>query len=115
MNINRYRGQWEGRNRCVEFGGIVYAVATAKGEDIQNQTRNSLSYLDESLAKAGSSKSRILQAQIYLNDINQKAEMDLIWSEWIGPDWHNWPQRACVGVSLPSKILIEIVLTAAKA
>ena len=39
MQINRLQGNAKGRNRCVEYGGIVYAVATAEGADIQEQTR----------------------------------------------------------------------------
>ena len=62
MTINRYKGSAAGRNRCVEHGGIVYTVATAPGADIQEQTRNSLAHLDESLEMAGSNKTRILQA-----------------------------------------------------
>ena len=38
MQINRFQGNAKGRNRCVEYGGIVYAVATAEGADIQEQT-----------------------------------------------------------------------------
>lgn len=114
MNINRFQGDAKGRNRCVEHGGLIYAVATADGQDIQEQTRRSLKYLDESLEMAGSDKTRIVQGQIFLADISQKAEMDVVWNEWIGPDWKNWPQRACVGAPLAPGTLVEIVLTAAK-
>ena len=115
MQINRFKGKAKGRNRCVEHGGIIYAVATAEGKNIQEQTLRSLKYLDESLKMAGSDKTRILQGQIFLADMNQKADMDVVWNELIGADWHNWPQRACVGAPLTSGTLVEIVLTAAKA
>ncbi len=115
MTINRIKGQAVGRNRAVEYGGIVYAVATAPGEDIAAQTRATLAHLDESLAQAGSNRTRILQAQIFLNDMSQKSGMDAVWNDWIGPDWQNWPQRACVGAPLAPGTLVEIILTAAKA
>jgi enamine deaminase RidA (YjgF/YER057c/UK114 family) len=115
MQINRFQGNAKGRNRCVEHGGIIYAVATAEGKNIREQTHRSLEFLDESLKMAGSDKTRILQGQIFLTDMNQKEDMDVVWNEWIGPDWNNWPQRACVGAPLAPGTLVEIVLTAAKA
>ena len=115
MQINRFQGNAKGRNRCVEYGGIVYAVATAEGADIQEQTRRSLEFLDESLEMASSNKTLILQGQIFLADMSQKADMDAVWNEWIGPDWNNWPQRACVGTPLAPGTIAEIVLTAVKA
>ena len=39
--------------------------------------------------------------------------MDDVWNDWIGPDWQNWPQRACVGATLAGDALVEIVITAA--
>ena len=45
MQINRFKGKAKGRNRCVEHGGIIYAVATAEGKNIQEQTLRSLKYL----------------------------------------------------------------------
>ena len=115
MTITRFRGSARGRNRCVEHAGIVYAVATAEGTDIQEQTRRTLAHLDESLSMAGSDKTRILSAQIFLADMDQKAPMDEVWNDWIGPDWQNWPQRACVGAPLAPGTLVEIILTAATA
>ena len=114
MTIKRFKGAAIGRNRCVEYAGVVYAVATATGENIKSQTRKTLVHLDESLEIAGSNKTRILQAQIFLADMSQKNEMDEVWNDWIGPDWQNWPQRACVGAPLASGTLVEIILTAAK-
>ena len=115
MQINRFQGNAKGRNRCVEYGGIVYAVTTAEGADIQEQTRRSLEFLDESLEMAGSDKTRILQGQIFLADMSQKADMDVVWNEWIGPDWNNWPQRASVGAALTPGALVESFLTVARA
>ena len=39
--------------------------------------------------------------------------MDEVWNDWIGSDWQNWPQRACVGAPLAGDTLVEIVVTAA--
>ena len=45
--------------------------------------------------------------------MSQKAGMDEVWSVWIGADWRNWPQRACVGAPLAGDTLVETVVTAA--
>ena len=78
MIINRFCGAAAGRNRCVEHAGIVFAVATAPGDEIKEQTRNTLAQIDESLKMAGSDKTRILQAQIFLAGMAEKLPMDEI-------------------------------------
>ena len=113
LEINRYPGERRGRCGAVSFNGLVYAVATdtSSASGIAEQTRRALAELEHTLEKAGSGKSGLLQATVYLNDIGDKAEMDEIWCEWIG-DQNNWPQRACIGVSLANADLIEVVVVA---
>ncbi|MDP6390181.1 MAG: RidA family protein [Alphaproteobacteria bacterium] len=115
MTINRYKGHAAGRNRAVAHNGIVYAVATApdKSGDIQDQTRQTLAHLDESLAMAGTDKTKMLQAQVFMENMDEKAAMDEVWNEWIGDDWEFWPQRACVGAPLSTNCLVEIILMVA--
>lgn len=113
MTIDRWQGSAEGRNRAVRHNGIVYTVATAPGADIQAQTRATLDAIDNNLADAGSDKTRLISVQIFLADMSQKEGMDAVWNDWIGADWQNWPQRACVGAPLAGSTLVEIVVTAA--
>ena len=113
MTIERWRGSATGRNRAVRHGSVVYTVATAPGADIRAQTRAALAAIDANLADAGSDKTRLLSVQIFLAEISQKAAMDEVWNDWIGANWKNWPQRACVGASLAGDTLVEIVVTAA--
>ncbi len=113
MTIERWRGSAKGRNRAVRHGGLVYTVATAPGADIQAQTRAALAAIDANLADAGSDKTGLLSVQIFLADLSQKAAMDEVWNDWIGPDWQNWPQRACVGAPLAGGALVEIVVVGA--
>lgn len=104
-----------GKGRCsaVVAGNLVYAVATDPhcAAGIAEQTRNTLAELDNVLAKAGSGKTDLIQATVYLSNISEKAVMDAVWCDWIGPE-DNWPQRACVGVELDAGYLIEVVVTA---
>jgi enamine deaminase RidA (YjgF/YER057c/UK114 family) len=98
----------------VAFGDLVFTVATAAGvPSIQEQTRQVLARIDQNLADAGSDKTRLLSATVYLTDIASKAAMDEVWNEWIGPE--NWPQRACVQVGLTPGVLVEIAVVAARA
>lgn len=113
MTIDRWQGSAKGRNRAVRHNGIVYTVATASGADIQAQTRATLDAIDNNLADAGSDKTRLISVQIFLADMSQKEGMDAVWNDWIGADWQNWPQRACVGAPLAGSTLVEIVVTAA--
>lgn len=113
--IKRYKGSVQTRSRAVAHAGLVYTVATAKDKsgDLYAQTKDVLDQIDATLAEAGTNKSRILRATVYIIDMNQKSEMDRAWDEWV--DRENPPQRACIGVaSLAGKDLVEIVLDAAQ-
>jgi enamine deaminase RidA (YjgF/YER057c/UK114 family) len=115
MEIRRWRGQATGRNRAVAYNGFVWAVATApdRTQDMRGQTEQCVNLLERSLLDAGSDKTRIVSAQIFLADMSAKAAMDGIWNAWIGSDPDHWPQRACVGAPLADGCLVEIMLIAA--
>ncbi len=112
--IERVRGIYQGRNRSSAYKDLVFTVGTADGPDITVQTRQTLAIIERNLAELGSNKHRILSAQVYLADMRDKPLMDAVWCEWLGPDWRNWPQRACLGVALAGDTLVEIVVTAAR-
>ena len=64
------------------------------------------------LAEAGSDKSRILRAHIYLSDIADIAAMNAVWDAWVVPG--TAPPRATVQAALADPgWKIEIVVTAA--
>jgi enamine deaminase RidA (YjgF/YER057c/UK114 family) len=50
---------------------------------------------------------------VFLTDMGRKAEMDLVWNEWLGPNPEHWPQRACLGTALTGDLLVEITVVAA--
>lgn len=113
MTIERVHGKARGRCPAVAHNGLVHAVATdqSSAPTVAEQTRRTLAALDDALAAAGSDRTCLLQATVYLRDMATKAEMDEVWCDWIGPA-ENWPQRACVGVDLAGADLVEIVVTA---
>ena len=113
--IRRVAGDAAGRSRATAYDGLVWAVATARGRTIADQTRQALADIDGALAACGTDKTRLLTATVYLTEMANKAEMDRVWNAWIGPDPAHWPQRACVGAALAGDTLVEIVVTAAQA
>ena len=115
MSITRYHGTAQGRCRTTVHGGLVHTVATDTdgGTTVAEQTANTLASIEANLAEAGSDKTQLIQATVYLRDMATKAEMDAVWCDWIGPP-ENWPQRACVGTDLAGDDLVEIVVTAAQ-
>ena len=112
--IERYAGNVSTRSRAVAHNGLVYAVHTAptKSPSLYEQTRDALAAIDRTLAEAGSHKSRILRATVYIVDMSRKPEMNRAWDEWV--DRANPPQRACIGVTLEDKDLVEILIIAAQ-
>jgi enamine deaminase RidA (YjgF/YER057c/UK114 family) len=113
--IQRIPGSAAGRSAAVVHGGFVFTVATAGGStstSLAEQTRAALKVLDQRLAQAGTDKSRLLSATVYITDMARKGEMDAEWSKWVDPN--NPPQRACIGVAaLAGSDLVEIVAIAA--
>src|SRR4051812_44552422 len=113
MDIQRFPGNAQGRSRAVAFENLVFSVATAPGSpSVQEQTRQVLARIEQSLLDGGSDRTRLLSATVYLADIARKAEMDDVWNAWIGPE--HWPQRACVQVGLSPGVLVEITVIAAR-
>lgn len=96
-------------------GGIVYLagqVAEDAFSDIEGQTAQVLAAIDALLAQAGSDKSKILRAQIYLADITDFVGMNRVWDSWVIPG--NAPARATVEAKLANPAWrVEIVVTAA--
>ena len=109
----RFHGGSQGLSNTVVHNGLVYSVATDPHASLlfEDQVRNTLEQLERQLSTAGSGKSCLLQATVYLADIRNKQAMNLIWCNWF-VDRDSWPQRACVGVELDPGYLVEVVVTA---
>lgn len=95
--------------------GTVYLagqIAEDASVNIQGQTRQVLESIDALLAQAGSDKSKILHAQIFLPDLGDFAAMNEVWEAWVVPG--HTPTRATVQAALANpKWKIEVVVTAA--
>jgi 2-iminobutanoate/2-iminopropanoate deaminase len=101
-------------HRAVAVGGLVFLGGTVADDatlPMAGQTKQILDKIDGYLAIAGSDKSKVVAATIFVTDLTLKKEMDAVWTAWLGTDLCT---RATVGVAdLGPGILIEIVVTAA--
>lgn len=103
-------------SRVVIHNGIVHVAgitASDRSNDIGIQTTDILNKIDAILSKAGSDKSKILTAQVWLKDIKRDfAGMNTAWEEW--SDKENLPTRATCEAKLASdELLVEIIVSAA--
>src|SRR5215813_3694333 len=103
-------------SRCVVHGDRVYLAgltASDASQDIKGQTKQILDKIDAYLAQAGTNKSTLLSANLWIKDMALFAAMNAVWNEWVEPA--NPPARACVkaDLALPN-LRVEIIVTAAK-
>jgi enamine deaminase RidA (YjgF/YER057c/UK114 family) len=97
--------------------GTVYLagqVPDDASQDIAGQTRQVLAMVDALLARAGSSKEKILMAQIFLADLADFAGMNEAWDAWV-PAGHAPPRATVQGRLAKPDWRIEVVVTAAVA
>ena len=103
-------------SRCVVRDNTVYLAGLTAGDttqDIKGQTKQILDKIDKFLKEAGTDKSKILSANIWLTDIGTWGQMNEIWDAWVSPG--NTPARATVEAGLASPdYLVEIMVVAAK-
>jgi len=101
-------------SQAVIHGNTVYLAGQvgAPGESVTAQTQDICSKIEKLLAEAGSDKSKMLQATIWLADMADFAEMNAVWDAWIDPD--NPPTRACGESKLATPdFKVEIIIVAA--
>jgi enamine deaminase RidA (YjgF/YER057c/UK114 family) len=104
-------------SQAVVHGNTVYLAGQvaqkAAGKSVTDQTRDILEAIDKLLADAGSDKSKLLSAQIYLTNIATFAEMNKVWEAWVAPG--NTPARATVEAKLAApQYTVEIMVIAAR-
>jgi enamine deaminase RidA (YjgF/YER057c/UK114 family) len=103
-------------SQCVVHGDTVYLagqVADDPNTDVAGQTKQILAKIDGLLAEAGSDKSKLLSATVWLSDIRAFDEMNKVWDAWVSPG--NTPARACGEAKLASSnLMVEIGIVAAR-
>lgn len=104
-------------SQAVVHGNTVYLAGQvaqrAGGKSVTEQTRDILETIDKLLAVAGTDKSKLLSAQIYLTDIATFGEMNKVWEGWVTPG--HTPARATVEAKLAApEYTVEIMVIAAR-
>lgn len=101
-------------SQAVIANGFVFLagqVAPDPKADVEGQTRQILGEIDRLLAAAGTSKARILSANVYLADIGTFAQMNKAWDVWVPADAK--PARATLEAKLAApEYRVEIQVTA---
>jgi len=103
-------------SEAVIHGGKVYLAGmvaeTTVGKSVKEQTKDILSQIDDVLKQAGTDKTKILKANIWLTDIKTWAEMNEAWDVWVVAG--QTPARATVESKLAAPGLdVEIMVEAA--
>jgi len=101
---------------AVVYNGLVWLAGQVgtPGASIAEQTKDALAEVDRLLALAGSDKTRILSAQIWLADMADFAEMNAVWDAWV-PQGAT-PARATGEAKLAAPdYRVEVIVTAAQA
>lgn len=115
MEITR-RGVNEKLSESVEFNSVVYVsgkLPADLSDDITIQAKSVLGVVEEALERAGTDKSRMLIAQIYLKHRQDAAAFNAVWNEWLPKGCA--PARICVEANmLNDAVLVELTVTAAK-
>ena len=104
-------------SKAVVHGNTVYLAGIVadnpKGKNITEQTKDILRQIDGFLVKAGTDKSKLLSANIWITDMATFADMNAVWDAWVAPG--NTPARATVEAKLASPdYKVEIMVVAAK-
>lgn len=99
-------------NGVAYLSGQVCPDFLQSSPPIEEQTSSVLACIEKLLADAGTSKSKLLTAQIWLADVAEFDRMNAVWEAWIDPA--NPPARATCGVTLGHpNVRVEITVSAA--
>lgn len=97
------------------YNGVAYLAGQVPDDaslDMQGQTAQVLATIDRLLDTAGTDKSRILMATVYVANMKEFDAMNRAWEAWVAPG--NAPPRATVEARLANPdYKVEIVVTAA--
>ena len=114
MTITRF-GAGDRMSQGVVHGETVYLagqVADDTSQGVAGQTAQILAKIDARLKEAGSDKSKLLSANLWISDMRHFNEMNKVWDAWVSPG--NTPCRACVEATLAApQYQVEIMVIAA--
>jgi enamine deaminase RidA (YjgF/YER057c/UK114 family) len=115
LSIKRFKTN-KRMSQAVVHGDTVYTAGQVAihsgGESVSRQTEEILAEIDTLLGEAGSDKSKLLSATIWLSSMEYFAEMNEVWDAWVVEG--QTPARACVEAKLAApQFWVEIAVVAA--
>ncbi len=116
MAIERFDSN-QRMSKCVVHGNTVYLAGMVssdpKSQDMTAQTKDVLAQIDSYLTKAGTDKTKLLSANIWVTSMSEFAAMNAVWDAWVSQG--NTPARATVEAKLAApEYKVEIMVVAAK-
>lgn len=115
MTEIKHIDQNQRRSRAVVHNGIVYTAGQIPDDvslDIAGQAKQVLAKIEGLVKEAGSDKSRILTAQVWLRTMEDFAAFNAIWDAWVVQG--STPTRCCGKVEMNNpNCRVEILVTAA--
>jgi enamine deaminase RidA (YjgF/YER057c/UK114 family) len=102
-------------SQAVIHGNVAYFAGITPNPivgDIKTQTAQVLRRVDELLNLAGTDKSQLLSAQVWIADMRLFEDHNSVWNEWVDPA--NPPARACLTTDFwRPGMLVEVMVVAA--
>jgi enamine deaminase RidA (YjgF/YER057c/UK114 family) len=104
-------------SQAVIHNGVVYLAGQvaddATGPSVAAQTESILKKVDALLRAAGSDKSKMVSARVWLTDMGKFDEMNDVWEKWVASG--QTPARVCLEAKLAKpEYTVEIVVVAAR-
>jgi enamine deaminase RidA (YjgF/YER057c/UK114 family) len=102
---------------AVIHGNVIYlsgyVAEKTVGRSVKEQTQDILAQIDATLKEAGTDKTKVIKANIWLTDIKTWAQMNEAWDAWVVAG--QTPARATVesklaGPGLDVEIMVEAAL-----
>ena len=102
-------------SQAAVYGDTIYLAGQVNKDaaDVTSQTAAVLKQIDDLLARAGSSKEKILSATVYLADMKTFADMNKAWDALVSAG--NCPARTSLEAKLAApEYLVEVTVVAGK-
>lgn len=113
MNIQRLQSNRRMSQAVIHGDTIYLAGQVGEGATVADQTKDAIAEIEALLKAAGSDKSKILSATIWLASMDDFAEMNSVWDAWI--DGRDPPARATGEARLAApQYRVEIIIIAAR-
>jgi enamine deaminase RidA (YjgF/YER057c/UK114 family) len=113
MQIERHQSDGLFSQMVIHGDTVYLAGQVGEGETVTEQMTGVLQKIDQLLSSAGSDRSKLLSATVWLANMETFAEMNDVWLSWVDPD--NKPVRATVEAKLAApKYLVEVMVVAAR-